>query len=122
MLEDDNGYNNNSIDGPAPANMEGGKRTNKSGPPEDVMNVLKRLVEDQKNEVWLLSGLRVKGVLERVAERLPGMGIVSVFSLSSVSSPVTDDVFSFFNLQSGERVLYQNNQDTLVNVSPRRLD
>ena len=56
--------------------MEGGTINSKIGPSEDVLNVLERLVEDPRNEVWLLSGLRVKGVLGRVAERLPGMGIV----------------------------------------------
>jgi len=61
MLEDDNSVDANK---------------GKIGPPEEVLNVLERLVEDPRNEVWLLSGLRVKGVLERVADRLPGMGIV----------------------------------------------
>ena len=72
MLEDDN----NSTGVSTRANMEGGTINSKIGPSEDVLNVLERLVEDPRNEVWLLSGLRVKGVLGRVAERLPGMGIV----------------------------------------------
>lgn len=71
MLEDENG------DAPAP-NADGIiKKNTKIGPPEDMLNTLEKLVEDRRNEVWLLSGLRVKGVLERVAERLPGMGIVA---------------------------------------------
>lgn len=47
--------------------------------PEEVevaIAVLGKLAEDKKNEVWLLSGLRVKGVLEAVAERVPQVGIV----------------------------------------------
>jgi trehalose 6-phosphate synthase/phosphatase len=44
---------------------------------EDTIEVLGKLAEDWKNEVWLLSGLRVKGVLECVAERVPRVGIVA---------------------------------------------
>ena len=45
---------------------------------EEAISVLGKLAEDRKNEVWLLSGLRIKGVLERVAKRLPKVGIVYV--------------------------------------------
>ncbi|KAH8101288.1 glycosyltransferase family 20-domain-containing protein [Cristinia sonorae] len=44
---------------------------------EDSLNVLKKLSDDPKNEVWLLSGLQVKGVLEVVANELPKVGIVA---------------------------------------------
>jgi len=37
---------------------------------EEVFGVLGKLTEDRKNEVWLLSGLRVKGVLEVVVDRV----------------------------------------------------
>ena len=43
---------------------------------EEAVNVLAKLADDRKNEVWLLSGLRVKGVLEAVAEKVPKVGIV----------------------------------------------
>ncbi len=43
---------------------------------EEAIRALGRLAEDGKNEVWLLSGLRVEGVLEKVAERVPKAGIV----------------------------------------------
>ncbi|KAG6902864.1 hypothetical protein DXG01_000632, partial [Tephrocybe rancida] len=43
--------------------------------PEEVLRVLEKLVADPRNEVWLLSGLRVRGVLERIAERVPRVGI-----------------------------------------------
>jgi len=43
---------------------------------EEAIGVLGKLAEDRRNEVWLLSGLRVKGVLEAVAERVPKVGIV----------------------------------------------
>ena len=44
--------------------------------PEEVANVLGRLADDPRNEVWLLSGLRVDGVLERFREKVPKVGIV----------------------------------------------
>ena len=44
--------------------------------PEEPLNVLKSLAENKNNEVWLLSGLQVKGVLDRVAEKIPKLGIV----------------------------------------------
>jgi trehalose-6-phosphatase len=43
---------------------------------EEAIGVLEKLAEDRRNEVWLLSGLRIKGVLEAVAERVPKVGIV----------------------------------------------
>ena len=48
--------------------------------PEEVANVLGRLADDSRNEVWLLSGLRVDGVLERFREKVPKVGIVYVLS------------------------------------------
>ena len=44
--------------------------------PEDALNLLKALTEIKNNEVWLLSGLQIKDVLDRVAERIPKLGIV----------------------------------------------
>ena len=44
--------------------------------PEDVINVLNALTQNKNNEVWLLSGLQVKDVLDRVAEKVPKLGIV----------------------------------------------
>ena len=49
--------------------------------PEEVANVLGKLADDSRNEVWLLSGLRVDGVLERFREKVPKVGIVYVFFL-----------------------------------------
>jgi hypothetical protein len=44
--------------------------------PEEALDTLKRLTEYKSNEVWLLSGLQVKGILDRVAEKIPKLGIV----------------------------------------------
>jgi hypothetical protein len=49
--------------------------------PEEVANVLGKLADDSRNEVWLLSGLRVDGVLERFREKVPKVGIVYVLFL-----------------------------------------
>ncbi|KAF8809892.1 alpha,alpha-trehalose-phosphate synthase [Phlegmacium glaucopus] len=45
--------------------------------PEEAVNALGKLAEDARNEVWLLSGLRVDGVLEKVREKVPKVGIVA---------------------------------------------
>lgn len=45
-------------------------------PPQEAVDALNRLAEDPKNEVWLLSGLQVKGALEKIAALSPKVGIV----------------------------------------------
>lgn len=47
-------------------------------PPQEAINALNKMAEDPRNEVWLLSGLQVKGALEKIAESAPKIGIVSV--------------------------------------------
>ena len=47
-------------------------------PPADALQVLNKLSDDHKNEVWLLSGLPVKGQLDAVAKACPKIGIVYV--------------------------------------------
>ena len=45
-------------------------------PPKEAIDALNKLTEDPKNDVWLLSGLQVKGALERIATAAPKIGIV----------------------------------------------
>lgn len=45
-------------------------------PPQDAIDLLNKLAEDGRNEVWLLSGLPVNAMMEVVAEKVPGIGIV----------------------------------------------
>ncbi|KAI6016530.1 hypothetical protein EDC04DRAFT_3093652 [Pisolithus marmoratus] len=45
--------------------------------PEATMQVLESMADDPKNEIWVLSGLPVKGALERLAGRDPRAGIVA---------------------------------------------
>ena len=45
-------------------------------PPQEAIDALNKLAEDPRNEVWLLSGLQVKGALEKIAEAAPKIGIV----------------------------------------------
>jgi hypothetical protein len=47
-------------------------------PPQDAIDLLNTLAEDRRNDVWLLSGLPVKGKMEVVAEKVPNIGIVCV--------------------------------------------
>jgi len=44
--------------------------------PDGPLEVLKALSNDKRNDVWLLSGLPVRDVLERVEGKVPGIGIV----------------------------------------------
>ncbi|OSX56690.1 glycosyltransferase family 20 protein [Postia placenta MAD-698-R-SB12] len=46
-------------------------------PPKGALDVLNRLAEDSHNDVWLLSGLPVKGMMDIVAEAVPKIGIVA---------------------------------------------
>ncbi|KIK14070.1 hypothetical protein PISMIDRAFT_688237, partial [Pisolithus microcarpus 441] len=41
------------------------------------MQVLERFTDDPKSEIGVLSGLPVKGALERLTERVPSVGIVA---------------------------------------------
>lgn len=43
--------------------------------PQEAIEVVKRLSEESKNEVWLLSGLPVKA-LDEVAKEVPRIGFV----------------------------------------------
>jgi hypothetical protein len=43
--------------------------------PDEAIRILEKFVGDERNEVWALSGLPVKGKLETIAERLPLLGI-----------------------------------------------
>ena len=44
-------------------------------PPQEALDVLKALSEDDRNEVWLLSGLPIGGYLENVSKELPAIGL-----------------------------------------------
>ncbi|KAF9241274.1 glycosyltransferase family 20 protein [Melanogaster broomeanus] len=46
-------------------------------PQKETLALLKRLSDDKRNEVWLLSGLPVKGALDKIADAVPGLGIVA---------------------------------------------
>ncbi|EKM52411.1 glycosyltransferase family 20 protein [Phanerochaete carnosa HHB-10118-sp] len=45
--------------------------------PQEAIASLSKLAEDPRNEVWLLSGLQVKGALEKIAAIAPKIGIVA---------------------------------------------
>jgi trehalose 6-phosphate synthase/phosphatase len=46
--------------------------------PTEAMQLLERLVADERNEVWGLSGLAIKGRLEHIARKLPKLNLWSV--------------------------------------------
>lgn len=47
--------------------------------PLEALDSLKKISEDKRNDLWLMSGLPAKGVLEQIADYVPRMGIVYVF-------------------------------------------
>ncbi|KZS89294.1 hypothetical protein SISNIDRAFT_431860 [Sistotremastrum niveocremeum HHB9708] len=53
-----------------PAMRDGGFQ-----PPQEALDVLKRLSDDDRNNVWLLSGLPVGGGLDKIAAALPNVGL-----------------------------------------------
>ncbi|KAJ7480172.1 alpha,alpha-trehalose-phosphate synthase [Mycena galericulata] len=44
---------------------------------ERALEVLRRFAADRRNDVWLLSGLPIAGVLSRIAKEVPRIGIVA---------------------------------------------
>jgi Trehalose-6-phosphatase len=54
---------------------------NSFNPPKESLEVLTKLADDRRNAVWLLSGLPVKHMLDKVAALVPHIGIVLVISL-----------------------------------------
>ncbi|KAF9490894.1 alpha,alpha-trehalose-phosphate synthase [Pleurotus eryngii] len=46
-------------------------------PPAEIFELLEKLADDKRNEVWLLSGLPVKNVLDQIAQKVPKIGIVA---------------------------------------------
>jgi trehalose 6-phosphate synthase complex regulatory subunit len=50
-------------------------------PSPEVVQLLTKITQDDKNEVWILSGLPVKGVLDSLTKEVPKIGIVYVFSI-----------------------------------------
>lgn len=47
----------------------------KFNPPAEALEVLKALAQDEKNSVWLLSGLPIGGALDQIARDVPAIGI-----------------------------------------------
>lgn len=44
--------------------------------PRDVLDILNKLKDDPKNEVWVLSGLPIKGGMDQIADNVPGVGLM----------------------------------------------
>ncbi|KAF8717872.1 Trehalose-phosphatase, partial [Rhizoctonia solani] len=46
-------------------------------PPASKLEVVRKLLANAQNEVWILSGMGVQGGLEKIAAELPGVGLVA---------------------------------------------
>jgi hypothetical protein len=71
--------------------------------PEDALALLEKLADDPRNEVWLLSGLPVRGVMEEVAERVGKLGImyVSPFRVKKPSTVLIEAQVRRMDVSSG---------------------
>jgi trehalose 6-phosphate synthase complex regulatory subunit len=66
------------------------ERVSAHEPPVDVVDLLKALASDEKNAVWLLSGLPIDGALTKIAENVPELGIWCVLLKLLSLKPVVD--------------------------------
>lgn len=46
-------------------------------PPPAKLEIIRKLLAKERNQVWLLSGMGVEGGLEKIAAELPGVGLVA---------------------------------------------
>ncbi|KAG8686509.1 hypothetical protein FRC11_008836 [Ceratobasidium sp. 423] len=46
-------------------------------PPTAKLEIIRKLLANEQNEVWILSGMGVQGGLEKIAAELPGVGLVA---------------------------------------------
>ncbi|KAJ1307509.1 hypothetical protein OPQ81_001607 [Rhizoctonia solani] len=46
-------------------------------PPAAKLEIIKKLLAKEQNEVWILSGMGVQGGLEKIAAEVPGVGLVA---------------------------------------------
>jgi trehalose 6-phosphate synthase/phosphatase len=44
--------------------------------PEPIFEILNKLAEDRRNEVWVLSGLPIAGAMDAIAEKAPRIGLM----------------------------------------------
>ncbi|CAE6435944.1 unnamed protein product [Rhizoctonia solani] len=46
-------------------------------PPAPKLEIVRKLLANEQNEIWILSGMGVQGGLEKIAAELPGVGLVA---------------------------------------------
>ena len=44
--------------------------------PQEVLDLLNKLNDDSKNEIWVLSGLPIKDGMDQIANNVPGIGLM----------------------------------------------
>ncbi|EGO28773.1 glycosyltransferase family 20 protein [Serpula lacrymans var. lacrymans S7.9] len=68
--------------------------------PKEALALLNKFAEDPMNEVWLLSGLPVKGVMDKVAAEAPNVGIVAENGCFIRTRPNRKEKASWINVVS----------------------
>ncbi|KAH7922278.1 glycosyltransferase family 20 protein [Leucogyrophana mollusca] len=67
-------------------------------PPKETIALLNKFAEDSRNEVWLLSGMPVKGVMEKIADAAPNIGIVAENGCFIKTRPTRKEAFTWINM------------------------
>ncbi|KAF9447635.1 glycosyltransferase family 20 protein [Macrolepiota fuliginosa MF-IS2] len=88
--------------------------------PEEPLEVLKSLSEDKRNDVWLLSGLPVRDVLDRVAEKVPNIGIVAENGCFIKTKPGRNSLGTWINLVANLNLTWKSSCLEILNYFTER--
>ncbi|THH17685.1 hypothetical protein EW146_g3181 [Bondarzewia mesenterica] len=89
-------------------------------PPADALAVVGKLADDPKNEVWLLSGLPVKGALEEVAKTIPKVGLVAENGCFIKTLPGKNGEFSWINMVTNFNLTWKSACVEILNYFTER--
>ncbi|KII83794.1 glycosyltransferase family 20 protein [Plicaturopsis crispa FD-325 SS-3] len=89
-------------------------------PPDDVIALLNKLASDPKNQVWLLSGLPVKGKLDTIAEKVPKIGIVAENGCFLKTAPTRHAPSTWINMVSNFNLTWKSACVEILNYFTER--
>ncbi|KAJ8489164.1 hypothetical protein ONZ45_g13684 [Pleurotus djamor] len=95
-------------------------QTRRFDPPFEVFEVLSKLTDDRKNEVWLLSGLPVKGMLDQIADRIPKLGIVAENGCFIRPRPIRGQTSAWINMVANFNLTWKNSCLEILNYFTER--
>jgi trehalose 6-phosphate synthase/phosphatase len=89
-------------------------------PPEDIIDLLNKLAEDVRNEVWLLSGLPVKGMMDIVSEKVPKIGIVAENGCFIKTRPTRKETSQWINMVANFNLTWKTSCVEILNYFSER--